>query len=89
MSLFYKSKMNDCLSPILALRYRTRYEEFKRTFVRERKTVQHHVMFFNCVFQLFVQREEEEHEMCLNNNNSPFFYKSNMKEWSISQEELT
>ena len=30
-------------------------------------------------------REEEEHEMCF--NISPF-YKSNMKEWSISQEEL-
>ena len=57
MSIFYKSKMNECLSPILALRYRTRYEEFKRTFVTERKTFQH-------VFQLFVQREEEEHEMC-------------------------
>ena len=70
MSLFYKSKMNDCLSPILALRYRTRYEEFRRTFVTERKKLFN--MFFNCVFQLFVQREEEDYEMCFNNNNFLF-----------------
>ena len=43
----------------------------------------HREKTFQHVFQLFVQRDAEEHEMCF--NISPF-YKSNMKEWSISQE---